>query len=274
MPADRIKQRIESKKGRLGAALVPYFTAGYPDIETTIELTVRANALGVPVVEIGFPYSDSTADGPVIQASFYRALDHGHRLADAFNIAQRVRSEVDCALVAMVSYSIVHRLGLDTFMVQAAGAGFDGVILPDVPLEESGPTAEAAHRRGLCHIGLIAPTTSAARRESIARGSSGFIYHIAVAGTTGERADLPCDLPSQVASLRRVSGLPVCVGFGISRPGHVREVCGFADGAIVGSAIVRRITDAVDQGLGTGHIVESVSRFLSDLLYLPPQAES
>jgi tryptophan synthase alpha chain len=166
----------------------------------------------------------------------------------------------------MVSYSIVHRRGLGDFMTEAVSAGFDGVILPDVPAEESALTAEAADRAGLCHIGLVAPTTSAARRAQIAKCATGFIYQIAAAGTTGERSDLPPELPERVSELRRLSNLPVCVGFGVSRPEQARAVCGFADGAIVGSAIIRRMTDAIERDTPREAIVEAVSGFLGLLL--------
>ena len=266
MATDRLEQRLSRQGGSQNHTLLPYFTAGFPDGDTTSELIRRADALGVAAVELGLAYSDSIADGPVIQSSFHHVLRQGFTTRDTFDLVSRVRPSISCGLVAMLSYSIVHRVGLAVFMEQAASAGFDGVILPDVPVEESGPCTAAAHSAGLCHIGLVAPTTSPTRREAIARQSSGFIYKIAVAGTTGERMTLPAGLAQEVAELKHVSGLPVCVGFGISRPRHVREVCAFADGAIVGSAIIRRIADALDEGQTLAAIVESVSRFLSDLM--------
>ncbi len=222
--------------------------------------------MGVMTVEIGFPYSDSIADGPVIQNSFHYVLEQGHDLNDTFGLVSDVRSKVECGLVAMVSYSIVHRIGVEEFMGKAAKAGFDGVILPDVPVEEMAYAAGVVSGADLCHIGLVAPTTSPQRREAIARASTGFLYRITVAGTTGERTSLPEGLPDEVAELRRVSGLPVCLGFGISRPDQVREICRFADGAIVGSALIRRIADALGKGAKPSTIVDEASRFLSELL--------
>jgi len=166
----------------------------------------------------------------------------------------------------MVSYSLVHRFGLDRFMVRAAEVGFDGIILPDVPVEEASLTGEAAQASGLCSIGLVAPTTSATRREVIAQASKGFLYQIAVAGTTGERTSLPESLSEEVAQMRKLSGLPVCVGFGISTAKQVCEVCRISDGAIVGSAIVRRIADALEASLTTTELVDSVSDFVKSLL--------
>jgi tryptophan synthase alpha chain len=272
MPKNRIDDCFGNRVNPERVALLPYFTAGFPNCDVALELISRDDVLGAPVVEIGVPYSDSIADGPVIQSSFYRTLAVGHQLADTFAMVSRVRPVVGCALVAMVSYSIVHRAGAQQFMTRAASAGFDGVILPDVPVEESGPIAELAGRAGLCHIGLVAPTTSAARRRLIAKGSSGFIYQIAVAGPTGERTDLPPALHGQVAELKQISGLPVCVGFGISRPEHVWALNGLADGAIVGSAIIRRIATALEQGTPSACVVEEISQFLSQLITGPTHA--
>ncbi len=271
MGTNRIQQQLADRKSAGGAVLMPYLTVGYPDIDVTEGLIRRADALGVAAIELGIPYSDSIADGPVIQSSFHEALANGFRLQHAFDLVKRLRGDVGCALIAMVSYSVVHRVGLDDFMKRASDAGFDGVILPDVPVEESVPTTAAAAAAGLCHIGLVAPTTEASRREAIAKAATGFVYKIAVAGTTGERSELPENLADEVNQLRQISGLPVCVGFGVSTAVHVRNVCAVADGAIVGSAIIRRITDAIEKGqrtngdLDSNAIVESVSQFMSEL---------
>ena len=165
----------------------------------------------------------------------------------------------------MVSYSIVYRLNVRDFMTRAAEAGFDGVIVPDVPVEEGQVLTEAAASAKLCHIGLVAPTTQPARRAAIARASTGFVYQIAVAGTTGERAELPAELPAEVADLRRESGLPVCVGFGIGTAAQVRAVCTVADGAIVGSALVRRVCAAAEEGLRGAQLAARVQPFLAEL---------
>lgn len=266
MPKERVEQGIHDALVRDGGALLPYFTAGYPDPATTAELIRRADQLGAATIEIGFPFSDSIADGPVIQNSFYHVLKQGHQLEDIFAMVASIRSKVSCGLVAMVSSSIVRRAGVDSFMARAGSAGFDGVILPDVPVEESGPMLRAVETSGLCYIGLIAPTTKPDRCQAIARASTGFVYRIAVAGTTGERDQLPPDLPAEIQRLRGVSKVPICVGFGISTAEQVRRVCGMADGAIVGSGIIRRIDSAIQRGLGGDQIVEEIGRFLSELM--------
>jgi tryptophan synthase alpha chain len=178
---------------------------------------------------------------------------------------EAVRPSVGCAVTAMVSYSIVHRKGTGEFMSRAAAAGFDGVILPDVPVEESAPMREAAQRADLAYVGLVAPTTTARRRKAIASASSGFVYQIATAGTTGERGELSSSLADDVAELKGISGLPVCVGFGVSSAEQVGEVCGICDGAIVGSAIVRRALEAMADGLTGPALVDRVSEFLQNL---------
>ena len=265
MPNTRIQDRFARVAADGGGALVPYFTSGFPAPEVTETLIRRADALGVAAIEIGVPYSDSIADGPVIQESFHDVLQRGYRLCDTFELVERVRSAVECGLIAMLSYSIVHRIGTDRFFARAAVAGFDGVIIPDVPLEEAAGVSKAAQDAGLCFIGLVAPTTSPTRQARIAQISSGFIYQIAVSGTTGERSGFSDSIKDSVDHLRRISRLPVCVGFGVSSAAHVRAVCGFADGAIVGSAIVRRLAEA-ERGRATpNEMVESVSGFLAEL---------
>lgn len=183
-----------------------------------------------------------------------------------FELVSRLRDSVGCGLVAMVSYTLVFRYGLRAFMARAAAAGFDGVILPDVPVEESAPVCKAAAESDLCHIGLVAPTTTAARREAVVGSSSGFVYQIAVAGTTGERSAVADTLRPQVASLREITTLPICVGFGIASVEQVRAVCNVADGAIVGSAIVRRIADGVRQGMDEASLVAAVGGFMRELM--------
>jgi len=263
---DRITRLFHDFRTQHAGALLPYLSVGYPSLRVTRELILRADQCGVAAIELGFPFSDSIADGPVIQSSFHHALANAFRVRDAFRLVREVRADVGCALVAMLSYTLVHRMGLDHFMDQAAGVGLDGMILPDVPIEESDHIHQAIESRGLAHVGLVAPTTSPERRQRIVRGATGFIYQIAAAGTTGERAQLPDRLAHEVSELRRESNLPVCVGFGISNPNQVREVCRLADGAVVGSALIRRMGDALKSGAGEEAVVEECSLFIQELM--------
>jgi tryptophan synthase alpha chain len=265
MPGNRIDQTFAQLAGSGRKALMPYITAGFPNLDVTAELLLRMPGAGASVIELGIPYSDPIADGPVIQASFTRALEAGVRVEAIFNRVRRVRPQVTAPILSMVSFSIVYRVGVDRYIRQAAESGFDGLIIPDLSLEEAPSIAEQTSACGLRLAMLVAPTSSADRFERIAQTSQGFTYYMAVAGTTGERDRLPAELTENVRRLRQIGHKPVCVGFGISRPEHVRQVCAVADGAIVGSAIVRRITTAVDAGASQGGIVDQATDFVREL---------
>lgn len=248
------------------AGVLPYITAGYPDLEATARLIRAFDQLGAAGVEIGFPFSDSIADGPVIQDSFHRVLEAGQRVEQIWETIAQVRSQVHLPLMAMVSCSLVDRIGLARFVERCARVGFDGLIVPDAPLEEASRVAAAARDAGLCHIMLVADSTPVERTRKIVELCSGFVYQIAVSGTTGERQALHADLAATVGRLRAETSLPICVGFGISTPDHVRRVADFADGVIVGSAVVRRITEGMDAGQPVEAIVEAVSGFVGELV--------
>ncbi len=247
--------------------LSPFLTAGFPDVETTAALLHDFEARGVKVCELGIPFSDPIADGPTIQSSFTSALDAGFTTADAMELVRGYRSAGGgIALVAMVSYSIVFRRDASRFLSEAADAGFDGVLIPDLPLEEAGEFEPLAAERGLANVMLIAPTTPPQRRLQIAGHCRGFIYYVSVAGITGERDKLPEATIEQVRELRGHTDTAICIGFGISRPEMVRTVCEVADGAIVGSAIVHRIADAIQQGASRDDIVARAGEFVSELI--------
>jgi len=264
-----VDNRIVSAFDALRAAgkktLVPFLTAGYPDLETTQALLTDFESRGVRVAELGIPFSDPIADGPVIQASYTEALAAG---IHSDRIFQMVRAYRDgggtIALVAMVSVSIVYRHGLAKYLDQAAAAGFDGVLIPDLPLNEAGEMEKLAAERGLANIMLIAPTTPPARRMEIARHGTGFLYYVSISGITGERDRLPEATIAAVAELRKTVDQPICVGFGVSNAATVAEVCRAADGAIVGSAIVHRLQQNKD--LPRAELVAKIGQFVSDLL--------
>jgi tryptophan synthase alpha chain len=265
MRENQLVQRLSAASVDEGR-LLPYLTAGFPDA-AVCERVIRAlDELGVAAVEIGFPFSDSIADGPVIQSSFHEALARGFKTADAFRMIERLRPAVRCGLIAMVSYSLAHRMGLSAFIAGARSVGFDGLILPDVPTEESAPIVLEAERAELCVIGMVAPTTSVERQRRIALSSSGFLYYVSTTGTTGERATFPENLAEVVRALKRMSGLPVMVGFGISTSEQVRRLCAFADGVIVGSSLVRRLAERTAAGDPPAAAVEAVRSFAAELL--------
>lgn len=245
--------------------LLPFITAGYPDLETTEALLHDFERRGVKVCELGIPFSDPIADGPVIQASYTEALGNGLTVEDILALVRKYRKDGgDIALVAMVSYSIVFRRGPDAFLSAARDAGFDAIIVPDLSLEEAGDFEQLAASHNMCNVMLIAPTSTPERKFRIADHSRGFIYYISVAGITGERDRLPDDTIAAVADLRKHTDTPICVGFGISNPQTVETVCKVADGAIVGSAIIHRVTDAKDAPLQQR--VATIGAFVADLL--------
>jgi len=267
LKGNRIVATFRQLRDRGKRALLPFLTAGYPDLATTEALLRDISSRGVRVMELGIPFSDPIADGPTIQASYTAALDAGVRSGDVFEMVRRFRSgpaAAETALIAMVSYSIVFRHGPERYLADASAAGFDGLIIPDLSLEEAGELEPMAAGRGLANVMLIAPTTPPDRRLEIARHSRGFIYFISVAGITGQREKLPESTIAAVSELRRQTDTPVCVGFGISTPEMVAGVCEAADGAIVGSAIVRRITDALDQP--REKLIADVGEFVGRLL--------
>jgi tryptophan synthase alpha chain len=247
--------------------LVPFLTAGYPDLDATVALLKDFEARGLKVCELGIPYSDPIADGPVIQASYTEALARGVTAGAIFDAVRRYRREGGgMALVAMVSYSIVFRHGVEQYFADARDAGFDAMIIPDLPMEEEQRIEPVAARHGLANILLIAPTSSKKRKLQIASCSRGFIYYMSIAGITGERDRLPPATISAVTELRKHTPTPICVGFGISNAATVAEVCKAADGAIVGSAIMHRVSDAAAKNLGRDEMVRRVGGFVGELL--------
>jgi tryptophan synthase alpha chain len=234
--------RAEGRK-----ALMPFITAGDPDLEFSAALLRELVRRGCQLCELGIPYSDPIADGPVIQASYTRALAHHIKLGEILEMARGVAPTLGAPLVTMVSYAIVYRHGLEEYVADARAAGIAGAIVPDLPVEESAALARICRANDFSLIQLVTPTTPRERALRIAEASSGFLYYVSVTGITGERGELPPDLLDNVNWLRLQTPLPICIGFGISRPEHVRLLALVADGLIIGSAIVRRIAAAASQ---------------------------
>ena len=255
--------QLRSKKQ---IAFMPFVPAGYPDLETTGKLLPALESAGASIIEVGIPFSDPIADGPVIQEAFTRALEKKLKLAEVFATVKKVRSSVSIPLVAMVSVSVAFRYGIERFAATLKESGFDGLILPDLPPPEAASISALIRAAGLDTILLVAPTTSKDRRAEIARLSSGFIYYLSVAGITGERNQLPVELADGVKSMKSLTDRPVCVGFGVSTPQHLKQLAGVADGAIVGSAVVRRMKEKAHDGADA--IVAAVSTYCRDLLSL------
>lgn len=256
-----VDQLFSDLRANRRKALMPFFTAGDPDIATTASLVRAVESAGANLCEIGVPYSDPIADGPVIQASYQRALDSGFKLRHVFEMGCGFEGKLAIPLVTMVSYSIIFRVGLQRYVDQAKQAGYAGAIVPDLLVEESDDLSAICRAADFSLIQLVTPTTPRERQVRIAQSSSGFLYYVSVTGITGERRELPADLVDNVGWLRTQTELPICIGFGISGAETAAKLAPVADGLIVGSAVVRRVAESVDQAA----TVDSVSRFVREL---------
>ncbi|HZZ71128.1 MAG TPA: tryptophan synthase subunit alpha [Pirellulales bacterium] len=245
-------------------ALMPFVTAGDPDLEFTAAVLRELTSRGAHLCEVGIPYSDPIADGPVIQASYTRALAKKIKLAQIFAMLRATTPQLPAPVVTMVSYAIVYRHGLQKYVDDAQQAGAAGAIVPDLPVEEAAELAKICQARDFSLIQLITPTTPRDRALKIAASSSGFIYYVSVTGITGERTQLPADLLDNVAWLRTQTALPICIGFGISQAAHVKQLAPVADGLIVGSAVVRRVAAAETRP--RAEVLREVGEFAAELL--------
>ena len=230
------------------AALMPYLMGGYPDTAASIECGLAAAEAGADLIELGVPFSDPLADGPVIHAAGTEALRDGVHLHDVLGVARELSSQVP--VVLMVYANPVLKRGAERFAAEAAEAGAAGLIVPDLPYDEAGAVRDACDAAGMALVPLVAPTTTPERVAEIGRGARGFVYTVSLAGTTGERDELPPELGETVARVREAADVPVAVGFGISTADHARRVAAVADGVIVGSRIVRAAGEGGAQAVG------------------------
>ena len=240
----RISQTLNSRAGKPLGGFIPFITAGDPDLDASLELAVALGESCADVLELGVPFSDPVADGPIIQRSSLRALRQGTTPARILEMVRRLRKKSAVPVVLFSYFNPILQYGLERLAKEARDAGVDGLLLTDLPPEESDVYLPAFRAEGLDTIFLASPTTSPARMQIIAEHSRGFIYLISRAGVTGESDSLSGGLEPHVRRLRELSSLPVAVGFGISTPGHVRQVWEVADAAVVGSAIVRRLEES------------------------------
>lgn len=267
-------------------AFMPFITAGDPDLATTQKLIRELAARDVDLIEIGFPYSDPIADGPVIQASYTRALARQLHVSEIFRAVRELSQSEDKEtgrqgegetrragesaalppLVAMVAYAIIFRMGPERFVKEAGEAGFSGLIVPDLPADEAGELAAIVRNHGLNLVELIAPTTTPERTKRIIETASGFLYCISVAGTTGVRDQLPPELKQQLQWLKTQTKLPLAVGFGISRADQVESLRGLADGVIVGSAIVRHVTAISERNASVEMALQQVGMLAAEMV--------
>ena len=248
--------------GRRG--LVAYVTAGDPDRSRSADVIRGVARGGADVIEVGVPFSDPIADGPSIQRAIERALAAGGGLGSALALVEQLRREITVPVVLFTYVNPVLRMGLDGFLGRAAAAGVDGVLLVDLPIEESRETRAALAGHGLDQVFLISPTTSDARLAEAAALGQGFLYAISRLGVTGARATVAASAAPLLQRIRRATTLPIALGFGIARPEHVREACEVADAAVVGSALVDAAAAAVARGEDPGRAAEEFVRWLKD----------
>lgn len=221
-----------------GKAFIPFITGGDPDVETTYELIKAMAANGADIIEIGIPFSDPIAEGPVIQEADLRALSSGTTTDALFDMVVRLRKEIDIPLIFMTYANPIYVYGKERFMKRCADVGIDGVIVPDIPFEEKAELSGVCKDNGIDLISMIAPTSDD-RIETIAKEAEGFIYCVSSLGVTGVRSEIKTDVGAMVAHVKTVTDTPVAVGFGISKPEQAKKMAALSDGAIVGSAIVK-----------------------------------
>jgi tryptophan synthase alpha chain len=267
----RISQTFEYLQKTHERALIPYVTAGDPDLEMTKRLVREMVRRGGDIIEIGVPFSDPLADGPIIQRASQRALQGGTTLRKILQTVSELRHEVDVPLVLMTYYNPVFRYGEEAFVADALDAGVDGIIVPDLPPEEGQSLMELTTDTPLEMIFLAAPTSTSARLALISEASRGFIYYVSRLGTTGVRDHLADDLRIMLEKVRASTSKPIAVGVGVSTPEHVRLVAELADGVVVGSAILKLIEDLEDRADRLEHVGDFVAVLKAATRVLPAE---
>ena len=240
-----VSARFKSLRDRSQCALIPFITAGDPDLETTAQALRVLDQSGADIIELGVPYSDPLADGPTIQAAATRALQRGVRLDDVLEMVKNVAPEVKAPIILFTYYNPILNRGIESFLKEIAAVGVQGLVVPDLPLEEAESLLKPAAEIGIEVILLVAPTSPQERIEAIAQQSQGFIYLVSVTGVTGMRTQLESRVQDILVQMRTVTDKPIGVGFGISQPEQAQQVKNWgADAVIVGSAFVKRLADA------------------------------
>jgi tryptophan synthase alpha chain len=257
----RIRERFRALRSRGERALVPFVTVGDPNLSTTGALVPALAEAGADLIELGVPFSDPVAEGPTIQRASERALAAGTTLRRVLELVKDLRPRVEVPLVLMGYANVFLTMGERSFAEAAREAGVDGAICVDLPPEEGEVFRRELEARGVDPILLAAPTTRPERLVRLARETRGFLYYVSLTGVTGARAELARGIEAQVRRVREISEVPVCVGFGVSTPEHARRIGGFADGVVVGSALVERIAGAADPE----QAVDAAARFVAAL---------
>jgi tryptophan synthase alpha chain len=258
---NRIDNKFRNLRRENKKAFVAFITAGYPNLSVTEKLIYEFDKIGVDILELGVPFSDPMADGPVIQEASQAALKNSTHLIDILKLVKKARKKVKLPICLMTYLNPVFCFPEKDFIIKAVESGVDGVIIPDLPPEEGKGFIQAANKRGLDVICFLSPTSSLKRIKLISRASRGFIYYVSLTGVTGERNKLSVDIAKKINLIKRYTAKPICVGFGVSTPAQAREVKRIADGVIIGSAIVKKIKE----NIGKPGLANRVSSFVAAL---------
>ena len=264
MLVNRIDKKFNELKSRKTPAFIPFITAGDPDLQTTKALILEFEKRGADIIELGIPFSDPIADGPVIQASYYRTLIKGLKVSQILEMVSEIREKSEIPIVSMVSYSTVYKIGCRSFVERAVSAGLDGLTIPDLPVEESSEIFEIAKSKNFKIVCFVAPTTTDHRMALITQRSQGFLYYIAVVGITGMLDRLPEDIMQNIGKLKQMTNTPIAVGFGVSTPEQAKLIGTVADGVIVGSAIIKEIESHKNDSREV--LLMSVGKLVGDLV--------
>jgi len=259
----RIAETFARLKRENRRGFIPFITAGDPDLQTTRELIVELARVGATLIELGIPFSDPMADGPVIQRASERALRQDFGIDDVLQVVSEARKETDVPIILFSYFNPLMQFGIEKLARQAQGAGVDGVLVTDLVPEEAVEFASILRARDLDMIFLVAPTSTDERLKMIAEQSGGFIYAVSRAGITGAREQMSAEAEKLVGRVRRYSDLPVAVGFGISKPEHVRDVWRYADAAVVGSALVKVVEESSSGSVAVSNVGQFVRQLLS-----------
>ena len=258
---NRIEEKFKELKKKNKKAFVVFLTCGYPDLKTTKDLVKGLSHIGVDIVELGIPFSDPIADGPIIQESSQVALKNRIDTLKIFKLVKEIRKSSSIPLCLMTYYNPVFCFGIEKFIEESKKSGVDGLIIPDLPPEESEDILRIAKKYNIDIIFFISPTTTFKRIKLISKLAKGFIYYVSLTGVTGPREKLPSDLINNLKRIKKITQKPVCVGFGVSRKEQIKEIYKIADGVIVGSAIIKKIKENIKRP----NLIKRVIDFISSL---------
>ena len=258
---NRIDKKFKQLKKKRKKAFVAFIMAGDPSLSITKKLVFELEKSGADIIELGVPFSDPLADGPTIQKASERALKNRINIDSVSNLVRNIRLRTQIPIVFLTYYNLIYRYGLEKFVHKAKTSGVDGIIIPDLPPEESQELRQMARKEDFSAIHLAAPTSSRERLRKISDASAGFIYYVSLTGTTGTRKKLPKELSGSLREIKRITKKPICVGFGISTPEQVKAISKLADGVIVGSAIIK----VIEKNIGKSDLVKKAGKFVKHL---------